>query len=173
MKIFYRLFATLLILESLVFAMTGCPASKVDKTIRDFKNNSAKAKIYANKIRAANRANFDAKDISLAQFKSLTGATKKFRDAIKALDEGIEQAKFILRDNPDGKRTAIDMLDRILTQQVVVAFDDMVAALTNEHVVTPQVDGWINTIRIALAAIRALFGNARNQIDGGTFYAAV
>jgi hypothetical protein len=171
-KLWIRKIVATLLIASFSFLMAACPQEKVNETIRDFKDNSAKAKIYANKIRSANRASYDAGDLSLQQFKTLTAATKKFRDAIKVLDEGIEQAKIVLRDNPDGKRSALDMLDRILTDQVVKAFDDMVAVITNQHVVTPEVEGWINTIRIALAAIRALFGDAGNLIDGGAYAAA-
>src|SRR5213595_2359500 len=105
------------------FLMTACPDK--NETIRDFKNNSAKLKIYARNIQRANNDSFDAGDLTKDQLRVLTKATAKFRDAIKALDKGIIAAEFVLRDNPDGKRTVIDMLDRILVDQVFVAFDEM------------------------------------------------
>lgn len=171
MKIFYRPIFTMLALYALIFA-TACPPAKVNKTIRSFQENSTKAKIYANKIRKANRESFDAKDLSVEQFKPLTAATKKFSDTIKALDAGIDQAEFILRDNPDGKRTALDMLDRILNEQVVKAFDDLVAAISGTfHPVSAEVDGWLSTIRIALAAMRAILADVRTDLDGGAQHA--
>lgn len=140
--------------------LTGCP--KANETIRDFKNNSAKAKIYAIKIQQANIASFDAGDLTKDQLRVLTQATAKFRDGIKALDAGIRQAEVILRDNPDGKRTALDMLDRVLTDEVMTAFDQMIAAITGVHTIDSRVEGWINTIRIALAALRAVLAGVHN-----------
>lgn len=152
---------TLLVFASFVFGLTGCP--KANETIRDFKENSAKAKIYAIKIQQAHNASFDAGDLTKDQLRVLTQATAKFRDGIKALDAGIRQAEVILRDNPDGKRTALDMLDRILTDEVVTAFDQMVQAVTGVHPIDSRVEGWINTIRIALAALRAILADVRTD----------
>jgi hypothetical protein len=149
-----------------VIMSTACP--RANETIRDFKNNSAKAKIYAIKIQKAHNASFDAGDLTQGQLRVLTHATAKFRDGIKALDAAVRQAEIILRDNPDGKRTALDILDRILTTEVLTAFDQMVAAITGVHPVDGRVEGWINTIRIALAALRALLAGVRTP--GGMEY---
>lgn len=162
-KLWIKRLAALLLVAAFAFGLTGCP--KANETIRDFKNNSAKAKIYAIKIQQAHNASFDAGDLTKDQLRVLTKATAKFRDGIKALDAGVRQAEIILRDNPDGKRTVIDMLDRILTDEVVTAFDQMVAAITGAHVVDSRVEGWINTIRIALAALRAILAGV--HAEGG------
>jgi hypothetical protein len=163
-KLWIRKIVVMLLITSFSLLMTACP--KANETIRDFKNNSAKLKIYARNIQKANNASFDAGDLSKDQLRVLTAASAKFRDAIKALDAGIVQAEFILRDNPDGKRTVVDMLDRILDQQVVAAFDGLVNAITGHPVVTDNVRQWIEAIRIALAALRAVLASVQNANGG-------
>lgn len=156
-----KIFLTAYLTFCLIF-LSACPKNA---TIRDFKNQSAKLKIYGLKLQLASNKAYGEGVISRGQLGFLTNCNEKFRMSLKTLDFAIKTAEAAAKDGAE-KADILAMLDKVLSDEVVKAFDALVEALTGNSIVGEQVSEWIAAIRAALSALRILISQ-----NGGAIHA--
>jgi hypothetical protein len=156
-----KIFVTAYLVFCVIF-LSACPKNA---TVRDFKNQSAKLKIYGLKLQVATNNAYRDGIVSRQQLGFLTNCNEKVRLAVKGLDLAVKTAEQMAQDGAE-KPDILAMLDKVLSEEVVKAFDALVEALTGNSIVGDRINEYIVAIRAALSALRLLIAS-----NGGPIHA--
>lgn len=158
-----KAFMSSILIVSVLF-MSACPSAK---TLRDFKETSAKMKIYGIKLIQANIDAFKAGEISQADLAKLNAATGGFVEAVKIYDEALKQTEIIVKETKTLPKDALDKLSIIFNEKVVDAFFKILEVLS-PNAQTETIKNIIAGIRLTILAIGAALGEFK-QMQGEAY----
>lgn len=158
-----RIFLSILLIFS-IFTLTACP--KAEKTIRTFREQSAKMSIYGGKLIDANKDAFQAKEISKELFAGLTDLSGKFRDGLKIYRDSVNDAEIAYKSAGKLPPGVLGKLQVLFNEKVVEAFSNL--ALKLELVTGTQsetIKSIVASIRLTILAIQGAFSIAKIHLN--------
>lgn len=144
--------------------LTGCP--KGEKTVRQLREKSAELSVYGNKIVTAFGDAYRAGEITQDQLRTLNVATGAFTTALGAYRDALTAAERVVKESGEVPPSTIQMLEKVLDDQVIVAFFEILAKvgvlpLAQSEVIKTILSG----IRLTILSIRGAFSDARKQLN--------
>ena len=151
----------------LIFAVLLSFACDKKKTLRDFKEASAKMKIYGKDLIQANIDAFKANEISRDDLEKFNRVSRRFVEAVKIYDDALKTAETVMTKNENPPRTTLDKLNIIFEEQVVAEFFrilDTLKILPNAN--NETIKNIIAGIRLTILAIQAMLADVRIYQEG-------
>lgn len=160
-----KFFATLLILASMIFAMTGCNKEKALKTVRDGEELAGKMLIYGRNIAAANNESFRQGNISADLHLFTNRAADAYQKGLDIYVKGIAAAKKAISEGASAS-SQLDILERLFNAEVVQAALTLVDAVAKLPAgVADRIAGWAAAIQLALVSFKALIAETRSMTN--------